>query len=97
MEALVVGVMSDSVVAVPMNAVDSIDVGLAQPVLWGIELAQLIATSIPDKSIGVHRQLHGVDQFSLALLPPMMSWTCPSFGKEQVWLVCPISTLMLKS
>jgi hypothetical protein len=73
LEALVIGVMSDSAVAVPMNAVNSIDVGLVQPVLWGVELAQLTATSIPDKSAGAHRQLHGVGQFSLALLPPMMS------------------------
>jgi hypothetical protein len=39
LEALVIGVMSDSAVAVPMNAVNSIDVGLVQPVSWGIELA----------------------------------------------------------
>jgi hypothetical protein len=33
LEALVIGVMSDSVVVVSMNAVDSSNVGLAQPVL----------------------------------------------------------------
>jgi hypothetical protein len=98
LEALVIGVMSDSVAVVLMNAVDSSNVGLAQLVLWGIELAKLMTMSIPGKSAGAHHQLHGVGQFLLALLPPFMSWqvavlTCPSFRKEQVWLVCPILTL----
>ncbi len=89
LEALVVGMISNSVAVVTMNAVESSNVGLAQPLSWGIELAlwELITTSTQDESAGLHRQVRAMGQPLLALLPPLLYWQvavlmCLSFGNE---------------